>query len=360
MKIHWFFKVLLSLGSLFALWFIFYFGLPVVLPEQHLKDQEVYGIILSNQIWEGDIKITGDISSPTNSRITVLPGTNIKVATKDDKSNFDFNPWHLKSGVNTGEEARGIRTGEPFWDSGEKIQIDLNNLLIQGSFYKPVIFTSDSENPGPFDFNMIRIRKGAINQAVFSNYRRFEIGPDVFISDSIFRNSAECSLCIYYGKPKIISSIFENSLRQSIFIDRASPKISNNLFQNYIGEGIKLDARRLSTAMITNNNFEMGQTVIDITSGGQLGEILIARNIFGGSSKIQIACDTKVRIRDNIILGQVGFSNGCSGGFIFGPNYWSTTDIAAIMREKVVNKYNSYKIDVSNVLVMPPKEAGRK
>lgn len=345
----------------FIVWFIFYYGLPKLLPVQLIKNDKVYGLIFSDQVWDGEVNVIGDIYSPTNSTVTILPGTRVKVGIKNDKSNFDFLPWHRRSGINTGETFRGVNHSEPFWDETQKIQINLNNLVIEGTFAKPVIISSDSENPSPYDFNLIKIRRGDIDQAIFSDYRRFEIGDKVVVSNSIFRNTGECSICLTRGRPQIINNVFEKSLRESVWIEKASPEISNNLFQNLSGDGIKIDAKRLSLPIIINNNFEMPQKVtIDFISGGQLEEALIARNIFAGNSLIKIACDAKVKIRDNVILGQVSFSSGCDGNFIFGPNYWGTPDTTSIIKEKILNKHKTFSITIPTVLLSAPKEAGRK
>lgn len=361
MKLHWFFKVLIIASATLFLGLSFYFGVPRILPVQHIKDTEVYGLILSDQVWEGEIAVTGDIFSPANTTITVMPGALVKVAITGDKSNMDFLPWHQKSGVNTGLFSRGVAPGEPFWDEGEKIQIHLNNLIVQGTSSSPVIFKSDSIDPSPYDINVIKIRKGSINNGFFSDYRKFEIGGNTDISNSKFSDTGECSLCMDRGKPRIYNSNFGSGLRQSILVYRASPEIDNNLFQNLDGDGIRVDARRLSVPFITRNSFEMPKrTVIDFISGGQLEEGLIARNYFSGNSLISIACDSAVKIRDNIILGQVSFTSGCNGSFVFGPNFWGTPNPSIILKEKILNKHDSYSIQIPNLLLAPPKDAGRQ
>lgn len=360
MKIHWFFKVLMICGVVVFLGLSFYFGLPRVLPVQYLKNTQVYGLILSDQVWEGQIKIVGDIYSPVNTKITILPGTDVKIAVKGDKSNMDFLPWHKKNGINTGPYSHGIASGEPFWDEGEKIQIHLNNLQVLGNSTRPVSIGADSDDPSAYHFNLISIRSGYINNARMSNYRRFEAGGNTIIANSKFSDTGECSICLYMGKPKIYSNFFKDSLKESIWVDRASPDIANNIFQNLKGDGIRIDARRLSSPQITGNIFEMPQrTVIDIISGGQFEEGLIARNFFAGNTRIKIACDTLIKIRDNIILGQISFSNGCDGRFIFGPNYWGTPDPGIILKEKILNKYDTFSIELPNVLLSPPKDVGR-
>lgn len=361
MKLHWFFKVGLVFLSLFLVWVIFYFIIPLFLPSQKISNSEVYGLVLSDQVWEGEVRIVGDIFSPNNSTITIMPGTKVLVSIKGDKSNLDFLPWHRKNGVNTGDWEQGVSNGEPFWDETEKIQIHLNKVLVLGEVANPVIIASDSVNPSPYDFNVLSIRSGEINYAKFSNYRRFLIGPDVVIRNSSFKDTGECSLCLYAGKPQVLKSTFENSLRESIWIERASPLIEDNLFINLEGDGIRIDSKRISAPLILNNTFEMPQGIaIEISSAGRIEEGVIARNIFSGNSEIQIACDTKIRITDNLILARIGFSNGCDGGFIFGPNFWGTPDTKSIINEKIINKYDKFSIEIPSTLLSPPKDVGRR
>lgn len=360
-KIHWFFKVIFGTTALFTVWVIFYFGLPQALPVQKITDGEVYGLIFSDQIWEGQISIVGDIYSLTNSTVRVMPGTKILVAISGDKSNLDWLPWHKKSGVNTGKPIKGVETGEPFWDESEKIQIHFNNLEILGDVNNPAVIRSDTQRGSPYDFNVLSVKNGRIANAIFSNYRRLESQGELVIFNSTFKDTGECSLCLYSGRPKIYSSNFENSLKESIWVSKASPKISNNLFINLVGEGIKIDSKKLSSPQITNNTFEMPQGIaINIISGGNIEEGLITGNIFAGNSQIKIACDSKVKIRDNVILGQVSFSTGCSGSYTFGPNFWGTPDTKIILKDKILNKYDKFAISMPNVLLSPPKEAGRR
>lgn len=361
LKIHWFFKVMSVFIATFLFWILFYYALPKILPTQRIESQEIYGLIFADQIWGGDIKIVGDVYSLTNNKITVLPGTKILVAIKGDKSNLDFLPWHRKSGVNTGVSYKGVNTGEPFWDESEKIQIHLNEVSIIGEPSNPVTIASDSVRPSSYDFNLLSIRSGSITNATFSNYRRFEVGSKLIIANSTLREAGECAICMGWGKTQINNNIFENSYRESIWVQKGSPTISNNLFQNLKGVGIRIDSKRLSSPQITNNVFEMPQHIaLDIVSGGELKEGLIAENIFSGNSQIKIACDSKVKIRDNIILGSISFYEGCGGGFTFGLNFWGTLDRSSIMNEKILNKNDKYRVDIPNVLLSPPKEAGRK
>jgi hypothetical protein len=361
MRIHWFFKVTGFFAAIFIIWLLFYYALPEILPAQRVESSEVYGLIFSDQIWGGNIKIVGDVYTLTNSKVTILPGTKIKVAINSDKSNMDLLPWHRKEGVNTGDFYKGVKTGEPFWNESRKIQIHLNEVEMIGEPSNTIEITSESEDPSPYDFNILSIKSGKITHALFSNYRRFETSGDLEIMNSSFSNTGECALCITGGIPRIYNNTFENSKRESIWIKKASPIIDNNLFINLTGDGIKIDPQKIAAPQIVNNVFEMPQrAAIDIVSGSQLGEILIARNIFSGNSQIKIACDAQVKIRDNSIFGLISFTNGCTGGYIFGPNFWGTIDPRIILSEKILSKYDRFRVEIPNVLFMAPKGAGRK
>lgn len=330
------------------------------MPVQKVNGGEVYGLIFSDQTWSGDIRIVGDIYSPTNNTVTILPGSRVLVSIKGDRSNLDFLPWHKKSGINTGQLYKGVGKGEPFWDESEKIQIHFNNLEISGEVNNPVEIRSDAAQGSPFDFNIFSVKNGRISNSVFSNYRRFESKGELVVFNSTFKDTGECSLCLYYGRPKVFSSTFEKSLKESIWVSRASPEISNNLFINLEGDGIRIDSKRLSVPVITRNTFEMPRGIaLDIISGGQLEEGIISQNVFAGDSEIKIACDTKIKIRDNVILGRVAFSGGCDSSFTFGSNFWGTPDSTSVMKDKILNKYDKFVISIPNVLLSPPKQAGR-
>lgn len=336
--------------------------LPKLVPTKHLSNTEVYGLIIGNQVWEGTIRIKGDVITLATTSIVLKPGTKVLVATGGDRSNLDFLPWHKKSGINTTATEGGVRVGEPFWDENQKIQVHFSRLTALGTKEQPIIITSESISGSPYDFNSITIGQGVLTNIVASNYRRLEIGEKVIIRDSHFKNTGECSICVGRGSPVMMDNIFENSLRESIWVNKASPKISNNLFNNLVGAGIRINSQIIGQPNISQNSFEMpGNLAIDILSGEEIEGGVISFNYFSGNSLIRLPCDSKIKIVQNSLLGLFEFMVGsCNRSYTFGSNFWGTDDIKVVLNEKIINKEKRFQILIPFLLKEPPQNVGRK
>lgn len=358
---HWFFKLLKIVGAILLPLIFVLVVLPKLLPSKHLSNTEVYGLIIGNQVWEGTIRIKGDIITLATTSIVLKPGTKLLMATGNDRSNLDFLPWHKKSGINTSALDHGVRVGEPFWDESQKIQIHFSRLTALGTKEQPIIITSESISGSPYDFNSITIGQGVLTNVVASNYRRLEIGDKVTIRDSQFKDTGECSICVKGGAPVIMDNIFENSLRESIWLNQASPKISNNLFNNLGGAGIRVDPQVIGQPNIFQNSFEMpGNLAIDILSGEETEGGVVSFNYFSGNSLIRLPCDSKIKIVENSLLGLFEFVVGsCNRSYTFGSNFWGTDDIKVVLNEKIINKEKKFQILIPFLLKEPPQNVGR-
>jgi hypothetical protein len=359
---HWFFKFLIGSIFLISLIFTFTHSLPKLLPTQNIANSEINGLILSNQIWEGEIHITGDTFAVPGSVITIKPGTQVLVANQNDKSNFDFLPWHMKSGINTGDDSRGVRSNEPFWDEQEKIQIRLGKIYAVGSKEQPIIIKSSAQYPSPYDFNVFSSREGIISNSKLSHYRRFEVGKNFLIQNSEFSEIGECALCVGRGDITISHNTFYDTYRESIWIEAASPRITDNQFLNLKGNGIIMDPKLIGVPDISYNEFEMpGREALVLLTGGERFPGTISFNKFSGNSIIKLSCDSKAKFSQNSIFSLVTFiGSGCGGKYSFGPNYWGTMDTRAILQERITNKDRNFDIDIPSLLPSPPKEVGRR
>src|SRR3989344_6273531 len=203
---HWFFKLLLIVTLILVPFLVIFVFLPKVVPAKKISNAEISGLIVRSQEWSGNIRIKGDITTAFTTNITIQPGTVVLVSTEGDKSNVDYLPWHLKSGINILENYHGVRVGEPFWDERKKIQLNFNRLIAVGTKEQPIVIKSDAVNGSPYDFNAISVRHGVLSNVNLSNYRRFEVGKDVTVSEGLFSNTGECSICINSGNPKIFKN----------------------------------------------------------------------------------------------------------------------------------------------------------
>lgn len=361
-RLHWFFYFLIVVIFLTWLYLLLAYGLAMVLPEKKVSNGMVSGILVRKQIWSGEIRITGDVWTTPGTVVTVMPGTVIKIDAKGDRFNLDFLPWHLKSGINIGEEYHDVRPGEPFWDEKEKIQVHFATLYAIGTKEQPITFDSNAQFPSPYDVNVISATHGVIASAVMAHYRRLEIGNNFSIRDSVLREVGECSVCIHRGKAAIINNVFEQALRESIWIDGGSPRIADNKFLNLNGRGIVIDPKRLGSPSIVNNVFEMpSREALVLLTGLEEKGGDVTLNRFSGNSIIEIACDSQVHFSQNSIFSVISFiGNGCGGHYTFGPNYWGTQDVRTIMQERITNKDREFTVEIPTILTVPPMGVGRR
>lgn len=361
-RLHWFFYFLIGVWILGFLYLVIAYGLAKVLPPHLVSNAKVSGLLVRNQIWQGEITITGDVFATPGTMVTISPGTVVKINSQHDNSNFDWLPWHLKSGVNAGLASHGVASGEPFWDERQKIQIHLSKLYAIGTKQQPIVFRSNAEYPSRYDINVISINHGVVAFGVFSNYRRLEIGNDVIIQDSTMREVGGCAVCMHGGSPSLFNDTFEQALRESVLVDGGSPKITDSQFSNLSGQGIVIDPKRLGTPLISHNIFEMpGQDALVLLTGLDVHPGIVSLNRFSGNSTIKIACDSKVNFDQNSIFSLITFiGNGCGGIYTFGANFWGTNDVATIMRERITNKDKRFTVNIPIVLTVPPLGVGKR
>lgn len=361
-SMHWFWKLLIAVGVALFIWFTVFLILPKMMPQEVVANSAVHGLLIRNQIWEGTIRVTGDLITGPYTVITLKPGAKLLVAIDGDKSNFDLLPWHNKNGINVNKEYRGVRPGEPFWNEKNKIQLHFHKLVAIGTKQQPIIISSDAVPGSPYDFNVISVDSGVLSNAVVSNYRRFEVGKDVTVRSSRLTNTGECAICITSGRPSIINNVFSSNLREYIRVDRGSPQIADNEFEKSTGAGIRIDPVRIGAPLIFHNNFEMSQTLaIDVVGGGENQGGTVFLNRFSGGTIIQVPCNSRLKFLQNSILGVVSFSTGsCIGSYTFGSNYWGAQDFPTIMSDQIILKEKQFRVSIPVILKEPPIQVGRR
>lgn len=359
---HWFLKLIFLIFCLVIVYGFVIFSIPKILPTQEIKNTSVSGLVFQNQVWEGNIRIDGDLWFAKGTTVTVRPGTQIVVNKDSDRFNMDLLPWHIKYGINTGPKYNGVNTGEPFWDEQQKIQMHFATLNILGTKEQPVVLRSTSDPGSPYDFNSITADGGIISFLKASNYRRLEVGGDFVVRDSQFNNIGECAVCIVSGKGAIINNTFSQALREYIWVKGASPRITDNSFMKSTGAGIRVDPNRIGTPIILHNSFEMPDSLaIEILTGGELEGGVISNNTFSGNSKLKLTCDSKIQLIQNSIFGLVQFTQpGCANSYTFGPNYWGTDNKDTVLSDKVINSVSDFTVEIPMILKTPPNQVGRR
>ena len=144
------------------------------------ENEQISGVYLGNQIWSGEITITGDTAILGN--LTVLPATVVKFVVGDDrgwgdeveKDGFNDNdPTRLKSYTTT--------------HSGLFV---LRKLIAKGTKDKNIVFTSAAPKPYLADWEAIVFQgDGSVLDNVVVEYTRNGINPVGKQPNSVIQNS---------------------------------------------------------------------------------------------------------------------------------------------------------------------------
>lgn len=142
---------------------------------------------------KGNVYVIGDVR-PGN--VTCVDSPQIyRAAGSDIHDFFSFEQQGTAgwSGINTEyENNNGVHRGEPYYDETHNVSIQLINGFFNcvGTPKKPVLFTSDAEEPSRW-MGFFTVKNATISNVIFEYYRYMntEPGGNVEISDSIFRHA---------------------------------------------------------------------------------------------------------------------------------------------------------------------------
>lgn len=196
----------------------------------YLKPKEVSntkrsGVIFRDEIWSGEIHITGDISTAPWVTLTILPGTVIKVAALSDDQHKGFDHPHDSF----------------FPKDPDRIETQSTQIMIKGKLNaigtpdNRIVFTSDSENPTTYDWDGLYISHGRLEYAIveYARYNNFQESSDVILAKNIFRNILECCICVGHVKPidiQILNNDIYNCGHEGIDYPGGSSLIKGNYF----------------------------------------------------------------------------------------------------------------------------------
>ncbi len=239
-------------------------------------NQTSHGYIHTDEIWQGEVHITGDIIVDQGVTLTIQPGTTIYVSANQDVENLMDDPFDLRTGIDQeGHFDRGLIRGEPFRDEGHHISIViLGRLNAIGNPEQRITITSDSNAPTLYDWNRLNIAEGQISYALIEYYRTLDLGNKATIMHSELRHVGECAVCanssglvednhiwdaghelidMHHSSPTIRNNrLGPYPKRSAIIIDGGSPLITGNIFEN-CGGGILMISP--STPILENNQF---------------------------------------------------------------------------------------------------------
>lgn len=193
-----------------------------VLPPVEISNTSKTGRIIKDEIWKGQINVTGDIIAQSWVTLTILPGTIVRVAAQSDDQHRGFDHPRDKY----------------FPKDPDRIETQSTQIIIKGKLKaigtpdNKIIFTSDSQNPTTYDWGGLSISHGNLEWAIVE-YARYNNPQDVVLANSIIRNSLECCLGVGHSKPvspQILNNDIYNCGHEGMDIAGGSPLIKGNRF----------------------------------------------------------------------------------------------------------------------------------
>jgi len=231
----------------------------------------ISGWFIGNQVWSGDIHITGDVEILGN--LTVLPGTIVKFNVGDDRHRGDevrtdgFNdkdPTRLKSYTTTHSSL-----------------FVLKKFMAKGTKDQSIVFTSAEQKPNLADWEAIVFRgNGSIVENIIVEYTRNGINPIGKQPNSIIQNS-----------------VSRHAMWGTISSANSNIKIINNNLSDAGHEGIDLKF---------NGNQEVSGNIIDDCHTGIVsiaGSQIIKNNIITNCGDgVYVSPESNAVLIDNIFV----------------------------------------------------------
>ena len=268
-------------------------------PEGSVKihDQNISGEIKQDQIWSGEIKVTGDIEVKEGITLTILPGTIVKVTAFSDDQHSGTDRPH----------------DPPFPKDPDRIETKSIQIIIRGTLNatgtpdKRIIFTYERKGT-TYDWDGLYISHGKLEYAIveYARYNNLQESSDVVIANNVFRNILECCLCIGHSKPinpKILNNEIYNCGHEGIDYAGGSALIKGNHFHREnpgiqpdpsIG-GVGIVVYKNAYPTIEDNVFERNSQAIVFISGSlhreERGRKVVVRNNTIKSNDVGINTD---------------------------------------------------------------------
>jgi hypothetical protein len=158
------------------------------------------GWVGQDEIWQGEILITGDVVIPSGVTVTIQPGTSIRSTTqRDDQDNsedFDQNDetFDLDDGTNEHTPLVSI--------------VVLGALDAQGTSKAPILFTSDSQSPSNVDWQGIMVEGDGSVRLDYVTVENSQFGLQLVsgtlnlsVSNSTFQDIKVCAICADGASP---------------------------------------------------------------------------------------------------------------------------------------------------------------
>ena len=287
------------------------------------------GRLEEDEIWRGDILITGDIFIPHGVTLTIESGTTVRFTEGKDDQHGGGTEDAAES-----ERAKGWVDDPPAIGANMIVIILDGTLVARGTPEAPITLTSDSETPAVNDWQGIAVGRGGLlvlEHAVIE-YNYWSVGLThksalAHISKTAFRHIATCAVCTpaesITGPIVISNNLFVNCGHEGVDSYRnQNILVENNLF---VGNAQGVVANYGSTITIRNNAFHDNSRAINVLANAN--PTIVGNEITGSTNAAiwiafgataTVAGNNMDRNATNVILENTGRNVDAE------DNWWGT------------------------------------
>ncbi len=216
-------KILLFIVSPGAVLLIL--AVAVYLSPKVVSDTSLSGNYYRDQIWNGEITITGDVY--IRQALTIRPGTTIKFLVQDDRAR---GTEIMADGFNNDDPTRL----ESYATSHSSLEIG-GNLTARGTKEQPITFTSAAETPTTADWEAVYIHgPESIVEYAIVDYSRNGLTPTsipgdhVIIQNNSMHSNFWSAVSTGYSSAQVLNNEIYESGHEGIDSQGGSPTIIGN------------------------------------------------------------------------------------------------------------------------------------
>ncbi len=311
----------------------------MICPEDCCKEGHITtsGYIYCDEIWSGDIYITGDIFALEGTTITILPGTNIWVAAHSDDNNLFGDTCNTEPVECPPDCLNLYKQGQKSTCEPDHITMKFSgNLIAKGTKENWINIHSDADEPWSGDWLGMNLNDAHVEFEYVnaSNY----IATGLFTGNSYIKNSyftmtKNCPICMNLdaSNVRIEHNHIEYTGGEMVDHHYEGSNLHYNIFGPAFPQTNAIMLESAEGADITHNIFKSNTTLMFFDTYGSVSGN-IQYNKFEKGSTLHLGCSTPV-VKYNNIYGEVT-DNYCigQGPIDLSRNYWGTTDLEEIKK----------------------------
>lgn len=220
---------------------------------QIIENKRIKGLIITDQLWQKEVIVTGDITIMPFSSVEIMPGTKVLFVPNQDLCSAG-------DGDILDEMTKNDPTATKEYARTHCSLTVLGNLTAIGAKNKPIVFTSLAKKPKETDWNGLTFfgsqASGFLDntEVSYSHY-----GPSVHFTDNVYIYDSKVTNCFWSGinsfmsSPVFIGNYISTCGHEGFDLHESGALILNNIVENSL-VGMVINQSRKGKPSIVKNN----------------------------------------------------------------------------------------------------------